>query len=55
MKVTLIKEHTHAGEAKQAGDVIDVDAPTAQWLAAQGAIEATLVPVEANPKKATKE
>ena len=55
MKVTLIKDHTHAGEPMRPGDVIDVDASTAHWLAAQGAIEATLVPAEATPKKATKE
>ncbi len=55
MKVTLIKPHTHVGEEKAAGDVIDVDAPTAQWLAGHGVIEATLVPVETAPKKATKE
>lgn len=30
--VTLSKPHTHAGEDFKAGDKIEVDAPTRQWL-----------------------
>lgn len=39
MLVTLKKPHTHAGEQKQPGDQIEVDAGTAQWLADLGVIE----------------
>ena len=39
MQVTLKKPHTHAGEQKQPGDLIEVDAGTAQWLADLGVIE----------------
>jgi hypothetical protein len=38
MKVTLAKNHTHAGKDFVPGDVIDVDAQTADWLKAQGVI-----------------
>lgn len=38
MKVTLAKNHTHAGRECAPGDVIDVDAQTADWLKAQGVI-----------------
>ena len=35
-KVTLAKAHTHAGQDYQAGDQIEVDTATAQWLQTQG-------------------
>ncbi len=38
MKVTLAKNHTHAGKDYASGDVIDVDAQTADWLRAQGVV-----------------
>lgn len=53
MNVTLIKDHIDGGKQYAAGDVIDVDADTAQWLAKQGAIEATLSPVVAPATKKT--
>ncbi|MDH1766254.1 hypothetical protein N5D37_11395 [Comamonas aquatica] len=31
-KVTLLKPHTHAGQAHEAGAEIEVDAATAAWL-----------------------
>ena len=33
MKVKLLKEHIHAGVKKAIGDVIEVDADIADWLA----------------------
>lgn len=33
MKVTLLKDHTHAGQPHKAGESIDVDAHDAAWLA----------------------
>lgn len=38
--VTLLREHTHAGEALKAGAVITVSAATAQWLRGQGVVAA---------------
>lgn len=34
--LTLLKPHTHAGMAFAAGDRLEVDAVTAEWLVAQG-------------------
>lgn len=36
IKVTLARAHTHAGRQHEAGDVISVTPPEAEWLAAQG-------------------
>ena len=36
VKVTLDKEHTHAGTKHKAGAEIYVDKPDADWLAANG-------------------
>lgn len=33
MKVTLLKDHQHAGEPHKEGAVIEVDAHDAKWLA----------------------
>ncbi len=38
--VTLLREHTHAGETLAAGAVITVPAATAQWLRGQGVVAA---------------
>lgn len=38
--VTLLREHTHAGETLAAGSVINVPAATAQWLRGQGVVAA---------------
>ena len=35
-RLVLKRPHTHAGQAFQAGDRIDVDATTADWLIAHG-------------------
>ena len=35
-RLVLKRPHTHAGKAFQAGDRIDVDHSTAQWLLSQG-------------------
>lgn len=41
MKVTVIRDnHKHAGKPCKKGDVIDVQPHEADWLAAQGVIEA---------------
>jgi len=34
--LVLLKPHAHAGKAFAAGDRLDVDAVTAEWLLAQG-------------------
>lgn len=39
MKVTLKKDHTHAGKPETAGTEIEVTAPEAEWLAAAGVID----------------
>lgn len=41
MKVTLKKDHTHAGQLHKAGTTIDVTAPEAEWLAAHEVIDAS--------------
>lgn len=55
MKVTLLKPHTHAGQSSAAGEIIDVDAATAQWLADNGVIEVTVSPVAAPATQSVKE
>lgn len=40
MKVTLKKDHTHAGKPCKAGDDIEVNAADAQWLADHKVIDA---------------
>lgn len=40
MKIKLIKPHTHAGEAMEAGRTLDVPEDTARWLIAHGVAEA---------------
>ena len=40
MKVKLDKSHTHAGEQKTIGDVIDVSYVERNWLTEQGVINA---------------
>ena len=40
MKIKASKHLTHAGQAVNTGDVIDVPADAAAWLIAQGVAEA---------------
>ena len=40
MKIRASKPFTHAGQAVNTGDVIDVPADAAAWLIAQGVAEA---------------
>lgn len=40
VSVTLLREHTHAGETLAAGAVITVPTATAQWLRGQGVVAA---------------
>lgn len=47
MKVTLKKDHTHAGNPHKAGDQIEVDQHDAEWLAANQVID----PLPANGKR----
>ena len=48
-RLVLKRPHTHAGKAFQAGDRIDVDATTADWLMAQGVAAPDAVPPKADP------
>ena len=34
--IVLTQPHTHAGQAHKAGDLLDVDGSTADWLIANG-------------------
>lgn len=34
--IVLTQPHTHAGQAHQAGEMLDVDGSTADWLIANG-------------------
>jgi hypothetical protein len=49
MKVTLKKDHTHAGASHPAGAVIDVDQHDAEWLAKAEVID----PLPAGSKRGT--
>lgn len=40
MKIKLLKPHTHAGEALEAGRTLDMPEATARWLIEQGVAEA---------------
>lgn len=46
VSVTLKTHHTHAGEEKPPGDVIEVSAVVAQSLAAWGVIEPIAAPAK---------
>ena len=35
-QLVLLKPHTHAGKPVGIGESLDVDAPTSEWLLAQG-------------------
>ncbi|MCB1889178.1 MAG: hypothetical protein KDH20_16340 [Rhodocyclaceae bacterium] len=48
----LKRPHTHAGMAYQAGDRIDVEATTADWLIAHGVAAPDAVPPKADPESA---
>ena len=50
IKVTLKKDHKHAGVPHKAGAKIDVTEPTRDWLLGLGVIEATAPVVEDKPK-----
>lgn len=51
MKVTLKKNHTHAGVAYKAGQTVDVPVHDALWLKAEDLIEEGLDAVKAEVKK----
>lgn len=51
-RLVLKCPHTHAGKAFQAGDRIDVEAITADWLIAQGVAAPDAVPPKAEPEPA---
>ena len=51
-RLVLKRPHTHAGKAFQAGDRIDVDATTADWLIAHGVAAPDAVPPKADPEPA---
>ena len=51
-RLVLKRPHTNAGKAFQAGDQIDVDATTADWLIAQGVAAPDAVPPKADPEPA---
>ena len=36
-RITLVKQHIHAGISHRAGDVIELDRDLADWLVAEGA------------------
>lgn len=51
-RLVLKRPHNHAGKAFQAGDRIDVDATTADWLIAHGVAAPDAVPPTADPDPA---
>ena len=51
-RLVLKRPHNHAGKAFQAGDRIDVEATTADWLIAHGVAAPDAVPPTANPDPA---
>lgn len=51
-RLVLKRPHTHSGQAFRAGDRIDVDATTADWLIAQGVAAPDAVPPKAEPEPA---
>jgi hypothetical protein len=51
-RLVLKRPHTHAGQAFQAGDRIDVEATTADWLMAHGVAAPDAVPPKADPEPA---
>ena len=51
-RLVLNRPHTHAGQAFRAGDRIDVDATTADWLIAHGVAAPDAVPPKTEPEPA---
>lgn len=51
-RLVLKRPHTHAGQALQAGDRIDVEATTADWLIAHGVAAPDAVPPKVDPEPA---
>jgi hypothetical protein len=47
-RLVLKRPHTHAGKAFQAGERIDVEATTADWLISQGVAALDAVPPKAD-------
>ena len=50
--LVLKRPHNHAGKAFQAGDRIDVEAATADWLISHGVAAPDAVPPKADPEPA---
>lgn len=51
-RLVLKRPHTHAGKAFHAGERIDVEATTADWLISQGVAAPDAVPPKADPEPA---
>lgn len=51
-RLVLKRPHTHAGKAFHAGERIDVEATTADWLISQGVAAPDAAPPQANPEPA---
>ena len=49
-RLVLKRPHTHAGKAFQAGDRLDTDAATADWLIAHGVALSDAAPPKADPE-----
>ncbi|HZF97870.1 MAG TPA: hypothetical protein VEY92_06435 [Pseudoxanthomonas sp.] len=47
VEIILVKPHTHAGKDHAAGDKLEVDEPTAKWLADNQIINIPAAPVAA--------
>lgn len=58
-RITLVKQHIHAGIPHRAGDVIELDRDLADWLIAEGAasaepsLDAAEASESSNPKHPT--
>jgi hypothetical protein len=51
VQVTLLRDHTHAGKKRRAGEKITVSEATRNWLLAQRVIAAEPAPVAADKSK----
>ena len=49
-RLLLKRPHTHAGRAHEAGERLDVDGSTADWLIAHGVAAPDAVPQKADPE-----
>ena len=49
-RLVLMRPHTHAGKSHQAGDRIEVDGPTADWLIAHDIATPESIPLSMSLK-----